>query len=96
MSESTPVKVKVLDKEIQVACEPGEKEALLRAATYADEQMRSIRSKVNLASVEKIAMMTAINLANELLQVKDGQSSLSEVSAQLDAFSQELDDVLQQ
>lgn len=67
MSESSSVVVHLLDKEYRVACDPGEKEDLLRAARYLDDKMREVK-EANVIGLERIAVMTALNLAHELLQ----------------------------
>ncbi|WP_111657661.1 cell division protein ZapA [Isoalcanivorax indicus] len=67
MSESDSVVVHLLDKEYRVACPPGERDNLLRAARHLDQQMREVRD-ANVIGLERIAVMTALNLAHELLQ----------------------------
>lgn len=67
MSNETIV-VKLLDKEYQVACPPGQQEALLKSAQYLDRKMRDIRITGKVIGVERIAVMAALNISNELLQ----------------------------
>lgn len=66
MSNETVI-VKLLDKEYQVACPPGQQEALSKSAQYLDKQMRSIRSNGKVIGLERIAIMAALNISNELL-----------------------------
>ena len=69
MSEAaTPVTVRILDKEYQVACPPGEHAQLIDAAEYLTGQMREIRDNGRVVGLDRIAVMVALNLANELLQ----------------------------
>lgn len=77
MSESASVVVHLLDKEYRVACAPEEKESLLRAARFLDDKMREVK-EANVIGLERIAVMTALNLAHELLQA-NGQLSASNV-----------------
>lgn len=67
MSEPSSVVVHLLDKEYRVACPAEEREALLRAAHYLDDKMREVK-EANVIGLERIAVMTALNLAHELLQ----------------------------
>ncbi|MEH6557844.1 MAG: cell division protein ZapA [Oceanicoccus sp.] len=67
MSNETVI-VKLLDKEYQVACPPGQQQALARSANYLDSQMRNIRSSGKVIGLERIAVMAALNISNELLQ----------------------------
>lgn len=69
---SEAVFVKILDKEYQVACPPGEKDALLQAAHNLDERMRNIRNGGSVIGLERIAVMAALNLSHELLEASKG------------------------
>lgn len=70
MSEPSSVLVHLLDKEFRVACPAEEKENLLRAARYLDDKMREVRAS-NVLGLERIAVMTALNLAHDLLLARD-------------------------
>jgi cell division protein ZapA len=65
--------VRILDKEYQVACPADERTALLDSAEILDTKMREIRDSGKVVGLERIAVMAALNMANELLQsnVKD-------------------------
>lgn len=65
---SEAVFVKILDKEYQVACPPGERDALLQAAHNLDQRMRGIRNSGSVIGLERIAVMAALNLSHELLE----------------------------
>lgn len=69
---ATPVAVKVniLDREYQVACGPGEESSLLEAAAYLDGKMREVRERGNVIGIDRIAVMAALNIAHEFLQLK--------------------------
>jgi cell division protein ZapA len=64
------VTVNILDRDYQISCSP-EEEALLRsAATYLDEKMREVRDRGNVIGIDRIAVMAALNIAHEFLQLK--------------------------
>jgi cell division protein ZapA len=65
---TTTVSVKILDKEYQVSCQQDEVDALTASARYLDQQMRQIRESGKVFGLDRIAVMAALNLANELLQ----------------------------
>jgi len=69
-SEPEMVTVRILDREYQVVCKPEERKGLMEAALYLDAQMRQIRDSGKLTSVEKIAVMCALNFSDELLKLK--------------------------
>lgn len=76
MSEAlTTVSVRILDKEYQVSCRQDEVDALSAAARYVDGQMREIREAGKVFGLDRIAVMTALNLSNELLLNRNAVAS---------------------
>ena len=94
MSSSETVFVKILDKEYQVACPPGEKDALVQAAHNLDERMRDIRSGGSVVGLERIAVMAALNLSHELLESKGNARQLNPSDDALQRLTQKVDDAL--
>ncbi|MCG8486151.1 MAG: cell division protein ZapA [Chromatiales bacterium] len=80
-SNTLPVTVSILDKEYRISCQPDERESLLQAAAYVDGQMREIRQAGRIIGTERIAVMTALNIANDLLlsqrTKEDGSQNIS-------------------
>jgi cell division protein ZapA len=64
--------VKILDRDFRVACSDDEKPELLEAVAYLDKKMRSISDAGKVVSIEKIAVMAALNIAHEFLATKLG------------------------
>jgi cell division protein ZapA len=92
MSEqSTTVAVRILDKEYLVACPEEQQEALFRAAKHLDTNMRDIRSSGKVFGTERIAVMAALNITNDLLE-RDTMSNAT--SSILKAMDSRLDDAL--
>lgn len=79
---SEAVSVKILDKEYQVACPPGERDALLQAAYNLDQRMRHIRNGGSVIGLERIAVMAALNLSHELLEVSKGTAPVDNETLQ--------------
>lgn len=71
MSDATRVSIKILGKDYQVSCAPAERAALVSAAELLDARMREIREGGRVIGVERIAVMAALNLANELLHSRE-------------------------
>ena len=65
---SEPINVRILDREFTVGCEPSEREQLLAAAQLVDTRMREVRGSSRTAALDRVAVLTALNLAHELLQ----------------------------
>ncbi|NCO19818.1 MAG: cell division protein ZapA [Gammaproteobacteria bacterium] len=70
MTEAELVAVRILDREYRVMCKPDERRTLMEAALYLDAQMREIRDSGKLNSLEKIAVMCALNFSDELLKLR--------------------------
>lgn len=65
------VSVRILEKEYQVACPVEERSALLDAAELLNGKMREIRDGGNVLGLDKIAVMAALNLANEVISIRN-------------------------
>ena len=70
---SKTLTISIMNKEFQVACPEGEEEALQRAARYLSEQMQELRQSGKVVGMDRIAIMTALNMSHELLS---GQSKV--------------------
>ncbi len=80
--ESVPITIKVLDKEFRIACPESEQASLLESANYLSEKMREVRDTGKVIGMDRIAVMTALNLAHELLQSKSEQADFSRTFGQ--------------
>jgi cell division protein ZapA len=67
---SEPVTVRILEREYRVMCAPSERRNLMDSALFLDQQMREIRDSGRISSVEKIAVMCALNLSEEILKLR--------------------------
>jgi cell division protein ZapA len=76
--QKEPVTVRILDREFRVMCSEDERRTLVESALALDEQMRAIRDSGKVTSIEKIAVMCALNLAAENKQLKDERASYAE------------------
>ncbi len=65
------VSVRILDRDYMVACPYEERPALLEAAEYLNARMREVRDSGKVIGLDRIAVMVALNMANELLQVRE-------------------------
>ena len=78
MSKALPISVSILDKDYKVACPSGEQPALLASAKYLDSKMREVRDSGNLMGVERVAVITALNITNDLLNSNQVGKTLGE------------------
>ena len=64
------VSVRILDKEYQVACPASERTDLLDSAEILNARMREIRDSGRVVGLDRIAVMAALNMANDLLHAQ--------------------------
>ncbi|MDH5738137.1 MAG: cell division protein ZapA [Gammaproteobacteria bacterium] len=70
--------VNILDKEYNISCPEDEVDALLESAAYLDRKMREIKKHSNLYGLERIAIMAALNIANDYLSESHHANSHSD------------------
>ena len=89
---SEPVEVRILDRAFTVGVEASEKESLMQAASFLDARMREVRGNNRSAALDRVAVLTALNLAAELLQAKKaGGSNDQALSRALGDMNRKLD-----
>ena len=62
--------INLLGRDYKVACKEHERAELMDAVAYLDAQMREIRGGGKIAGVDRIAVMAALNITNELLRAR--------------------------
>lgn len=83
-----PVTVRILDREYQVACMENEKQPLLDSARYLDAKMKDIKGDRKVVGTDRIAVMAALNIAHEFLQMSSLQGDIgSNTTISNDALS---------
>lgn len=89
-----PVSVSILERDYLVACTPEERVGLLQAAAMLDQRMREIRNGARTATVDRIAVLAALNIAHELLQLKSSaQHDDGALGGEIEALRRRLDAV---
>lgn len=87
--------VTILDREFRVACPSEERAELLDAVAYLDKNMREIRDAGKITSVERIAIMAALNIAHELLTIRLGNGfDMSDFKRRMESMQAAIDTVL--
>ncbi len=96
MNESTAhVSVRILDKEYQVACPANERTDLLDSAEVLNAKMLEIRDSGRIVGIDRIAVMAALNMANDLLHAQARDRTLDgDVSSRLKLISDRVECVL--
>jgi len=65
---SVQLDIKIMGREYKVACKEGERAELLDAVAFLDTRMHEIKEGGKITGADRIAVMAALNLANELLR----------------------------
>ncbi|MFZ9478424.1 MAG: cell division protein ZapA [Steroidobacteraceae bacterium] len=69
--DAARVNVRILEKEYIVACPHEERSALLDSAELLNARMREIRDSGKVVGLDRIAVIAALNLANELIRMQN-------------------------
>ncbi|MCX7545975.1 cell division protein ZapA [Marinicella gelatinilytica] len=89
------ITVKLLNREYPFSCEPEERPSLLMAADYLDSTMREIKQNNSTLSHEKIALMSAMNIAHELIKAQSlNQQYDSEVMSTIKKLNGKLEQAI--
>ena len=92
MSASKTVDVTIMGREFTVACTDEERQSLLDAVNYLDKKMHDIRDAGKVVGVERIAIMTALNLSHELLNAKAGNVDIGGFKRRISNMQNQIDE----
>jgi cell division protein ZapA len=70
-SDARSLDVTIMGRTYKVNCADDERDALLEAVGYLDQKMGEIKSSGRVGSLERIAVMAALNIAHELLVARN-------------------------
>ena len=81
MATSELVSVTILGRDYRLSCAPGEKDSLLAAVALVDATMHEVRSGNKVMSSDRIAVLAALNIANELLAARTASGTVAAPAA---------------
>ena len=73
------ISVEILDRRYHIKCPPDQTQALQEAVAYVEEEMKKIRQTANINSMEGIAVVTALNICHELMQLRKQKDNYIDV-----------------
>jgi cell division protein ZapA len=89
------VTIRILEKEYHVACPAEEQGDLLASAELLNGKMREIRDSGKVVGLDRVAVMAALNLANELLKARHQDDELKNiVNLRIKTMRERLDSAL--
>ncbi len=74
MAELEQLTVTILGREYRVACRPQERDELLACAQYVDRKMVSVRDGGKVLGADRIAVLVALQLAQELFGMRSADN----------------------
>lgn len=87
--------VTILEREFRVVCSEAERPELLDAVAYLDKKMHEIRDIGKVVTIERIAIMSALNIAHELLTTRLGTGfDMSQFKRKMNSMEATIDAVL--
>ena len=96
MAESAKtIDISILGRSYKIACEDGERDALLEAVAYLDGKMGEIKKSGKVNGTDRIAVMAALNIAHEFLTTKlGGGFDIGQAKRRIALIEAKLDEVL--
>ena len=97
MSDSQArVSVRILEKEYHITCPIEERSDLLDSAEFLNSKMREIRDSGKVVGLDRIAVIAALNMANELIRFRKRDGHLeSDVGGRLRILRERVESALE-
>jgi cell division protein ZapA len=95
-TEVARVGVRILEKEYFIACPYDERTDLMDSAAYLNGKMKEIRDSGKVVGLDRIAVMAALNLANEVVKMRGREQRLdSDVGVRLKGLRERVEAALE-
>ena len=89
------IEISILGRSYKIACEDGERDALLEAVAYLDGKMGEIKKAGKVGGTDRIAVMAALNIAHEFLSTKLGSGfDIGQAKRRISGIEARLDEAL--
>ena len=98
MSDKEPaqVTVRILEKEYFISCPQDERADLLDSAEFLNKKMREVRDTGKVVGADRIAVIAALNMANELLRLRKQDTEIQgAVSGRVKNMRERVENALQ-
>lgn len=89
-----PIDIEIMGRAFSVTCTDEERDVIVQAVGYLDGKMREIRDAGKMVSVERIAIMAALNITHELLNTRSEGVDVGDVKKRITNMQQQMDEVL--
>lgn len=78
MNDIINTSIEILGKLYPIRCTEAESTSLQKAASYLNEQMMAVQSSGKVINLERIAIITALNITHELLALTEQQTKITQ------------------
>ncbi len=82
----TPTAVTILGQTLRITCPPDEQDALIKSAEFLDKKMQDLRARSAVGNNERIAIMAALNIAHEYLNLQNNQQQATHLNEQINGL----------
>jgi cell division protein ZapA len=90
------ISVRILEKDYQIACPIDERSNLLDSAEFLNARMREIRDSGKVVGLDRIAVIAALNMANELIRLRKSDGNLeSDIGGRLRILRERVESALE-
>lgn len=98
MTESTDVvSIKLMDREYHIKCPPEKLADLQDAANYLDSKLRETSENTKALNIDRIIMIAALNITNELISLKHQKNSyIDSMNLRIQEIQNKIDQALAQ
>ncbi len=90
------ININIMGRDFSVACPPEEQDDLMEAARFLDKSMKEIQKTGKIIGAERVAIMSALNITNDLLQLQRATAGQEKVQEKLSSLQNRIDDVLRE
>src|SRR5262245_35678656 len=95
MTSADIITIKLLDREYQIKCQPGKNAELQEAANYLSAKMRENQEEGKFINPDKVFMITALNIVNELISLKKQKTCyLDTMNQRISSLQKKIDQAL--
>jgi len=81
-AKDNTLSVTILDRSYKIKCPPNQAQELQESAHYVDEQMRKVQQASNINSTDRVAIVTALNICHELIQLQKQKNNYIDIMNQ--------------
>ena len=95
-NKKVPVTVKILNQNYEVSCREDEKDVLFNSAELLNDKMMKTKAEGKTIGLDRIAVISALNFANDSLSHKEITNALnSTIKQRILSINQKLESILQ-